>query len=166
MRSKAEQVFAQQLGAARAALVLYAYRISHNPSDAEELTQETLLQAWQAQEKLLDPEKLLPWLRKICLNLWLVEVDKRCRRQELLATQDFGSEAISQTGIPNDQILTVQSTLARMPESVRVVATGILIEEKRIIQVAQELRLNPRTIRRRLEKARALLQASLTEENP
>lgn len=46
----------------------YALKLSCHPSTAEDLTQETFINAWRKIETLDNPNAIKSWLRKICFN--------------------------------------------------------------------------------------------------
>src|SRR5579883_1914171 len=49
----------------RAWLVRYCARLSGQPESAEDMAQETLIEAWRNRHKLSDPTGRLPWLAAI-----------------------------------------------------------------------------------------------------
>lgn len=55
----------------------YALRLSCNPAAAEDLSQETFLKAWKNRYQLRDQKSVKYWLRKICLNTFLMKIRKQ-----------------------------------------------------------------------------------------
>jgi RNA polymerase sigma-70 factor, ECF subfamily len=47
-----------------------ALRLTHDPHQAEDLTQETFLRAWKGQRELREPRAARVWLFRILVNLW------------------------------------------------------------------------------------------------
>jgi RNA polymerase sigma factor (sigma-70 family) len=62
----------------------YALRLSCHPSVAEDLTQETFINAWQKINTLKNENAIKPWLRKICFNNFLMRERKNKNYNELL----------------------------------------------------------------------------------
>lgn len=62
----------------------YALKLSCNPSVAEDLTQETFINAWQKINTLKDSNAIKSWLRKICFNNFLMHERKNKNYTELL----------------------------------------------------------------------------------
>lgn len=62
----------------------YALKLSCNPSVAEELTQETFINAWQKINTLENSNAIKAWLRKICFNNFLMNERKNKNYSELL----------------------------------------------------------------------------------
>ncbi len=54
----------------------YALRLSCDPNVAEDISQETFLKAWKNKNQLKNEESIKYWLRKICLNSFLMKIRK------------------------------------------------------------------------------------------
>ncbi|HST88794.1 MAG TPA: RNA polymerase sigma factor, partial [Ktedonobacterales bacterium] len=63
--------FEAALAAERARLVRLCARITGDADAAEDLAQETLVEAWRARGRLRDPGGLSPWLAAIARNVCL-----------------------------------------------------------------------------------------------
>lgn len=62
----------------------YALRLSCHPTMAEDLAQETFINAWQKIDTLENPNAIKAWLRKICFNNFLMKQRKNNNYTELL----------------------------------------------------------------------------------
>ena len=51
----------------------FAYRLTADPDDTMDLVQETLLAGWEKFDQLKNRDRAGGWLKKICLNLFLVK---------------------------------------------------------------------------------------------
>lgn len=54
----------------------YALKLSCDPGVAEDISQETFLKAWKSKDQLKSEESVKYWLRKICLNSFLMKIRK------------------------------------------------------------------------------------------
>lgn len=57
----------------------FALKLCANPKDAEEIAQETFIEAWSNLEKLKNTEAMKGWLRTICLNEFRMRLKKENR---------------------------------------------------------------------------------------
>ena len=64
------------------AIYRVAYALTRNPSDADDLAQETFVRAWQAIGRFRVGEPLHPWLARIATNLAFSLFRRRKRRPE------------------------------------------------------------------------------------
>lgn len=62
----------------------YALKLSCNPAAAEDLAQETFINAWRKIDSLENPDAVKAWLRKICFNSFLMQQRKNNNYSELL----------------------------------------------------------------------------------
>src|SRR5512147_2575425 len=69
---------------------LYRYVLSlvHDIAEAEDLTQDTFLRAYQRQDSLRDPQALLAWLYRIATHICLDRLRRRVRREPLESGTD------------------------------------------------------------------------------
>ena len=61
------------------ALRLHCYRLVGSLDDAEDMAQEALTRAWRHRERVVDPERIRPWLYRIATNACLDLLDRRRR---------------------------------------------------------------------------------------
>lgn len=62
----------------------YALKLSCHPMDAEDISQETFIQAWKNLKGLQSEAALKQWLAKICFHQFLMKLRKSGRRPEEL----------------------------------------------------------------------------------
>jgi RNA polymerase sigma-70 factor (ECF subfamily) len=95
-----------------------AYRLTNDRERALDLTQDCALTAWEKRGQLRESALLLPWARRICINLFLQE-ERRSASMPPLSIEEIGaleSEGRS-VDIPDDGPLPPE--LAEVHESVR-----------------------------------------------
>jgi RNA polymerase sigma-70 factor (ECF subfamily) len=65
----------------------YALRLAGRPEVAEDLTQETLLRAWQHRHALRDERAARLWLLRVAQNLWTDQLRRQKFRPETIAQE-------------------------------------------------------------------------------
>jgi RNA polymerase sigma-70 factor (ECF subfamily) len=63
----------------RARLYALAVTITRDPSECEDIVQDTLLAAWRSRPRLRDPARTSAWLTRICVNHCLQRARRRAR---------------------------------------------------------------------------------------
>ena len=135
---------------------------------AEEITQDTFLQAYKKLSTLKDPNQFTGWLyviaNRLCLN-WMRK--KKHATQSLESTRVEEVEKSSYTRYVSEQRETeasehrseiVKKLLARLPESERTVVTLYYLGEMTSKEIGKFLGVSVKTVHSRLHRARKRLQ--------
>jgi RNA polymerase sigma-70 factor (ECF subfamily) len=147
------------------ALRAFAWSLSHNSADADDLVQETLIKAWTHRDKFEPGTNLRAWLFTILRNTYYTVAVRR--RREVRDEEGKYAAALS-TGPTQDWGLamrSLQSALAQLPDEHRealilVGAAGLTYEE-----AAAVCGCALGTIKSRVNRARArLLKVMAAEE--
>lgn len=95
-------------------LAHFALRLTLDPHEAEDLTQETLLRAWKNQSQLRDQNRIRVWLFRIMANLWR----DRLRQKQAVVHQvtSLESEPLS-SGLSPDEIVEKREECQRVLQS-------------------------------------------------
>ena len=88
----------QVLTGARPRLLRLANRQGVAPDDADDVVQETLVEAWKHLERLRAPERFDAWLNGICRNVCL----RWARAHGLMASREIYASALSETRQEDD----------------------------------------------------------------
>jgi len=109
--------FGERLAGLSKHIFAVAFRLTGERERAEDLTQDSVLAAWEKREQLRDPSLLFPWTRRICVNLFLQ--GERRKGESLLSVEEFGDleEEGRSLQIPDSGPLPPE--LAEVEESVR-----------------------------------------------
>lgn len=117
----------------------YALKLTCDPAEAEDLSQETFFNAWKNIGSLKNVEHIRPWLRKICLNCFLMKVRKEKGKTEVSYEELTGLEKdgtklqlSSDSPSPEEEIL--------VDEAVREIQNGCFLA------MARKLTLNQRIV--------------------
>jgi RNA polymerase sigma-70 factor, ECF subfamily len=90
-------------------------RLTHEPSLADDLAQQTFVQGWQSIRSLKSPGAFGGWLRKLAVNFWLQHA--RSARLEVPLDEDLRAE---QSATIVSRQLDLDAALVRLAYDVRV----------------------------------------------
>ena len=156
-----------------------ALHLTRNREDAEDLVQETALQAFRAFPTFQPGSHFKAWFLRILTNRFLNRVRKKQREPQVasldaapdlyLYTQAARSSWTRGNEDPACRILErigteqMVAAIAALPEEFRVVAALYFVEELPYQEIAEILACPIGTVRSRLHRGRKLLQRSLWE---
>lgn len=154
-----------------------AYRLTQDPTSAEDLTQETFLKAYAAFHQFEPGTNIKAWLFRIMQNTFISQYRKDSKApyqtsvDELEEWELSALEATSQTVLPSAEMQALRS----MPDTVIVDALKQLPEEFRTpvyladaegfsyAEIAEILDIPMGTVMSRIHRARVRLRGLLTE---
>lgn len=165
----------------RARLVGLCARITGNSEIAEDLAQETLLEAWRSEYALRDESKRRQWLSGIARNVCLRWQRKQGRDSAHLIglhPQPIGEEGslidledalVSDLDIEvelerKELIELLDRALTLLPAETRTVLVQHYIEESALAEIAARLGTNASAVAMRLQRGRLVLRRVLTNE--
>lgn len=180
MHPMAEQAdFEAQAMEHLAALYSSAMRMTHNPSDAEDLVQETYLKAYRGFKGFEQGTNLKAWLFRILTNTYINMYRAKQRRpeqQELGEVEDLylyrrlgGLEAAELGRSTEDVVLDhltegeVHDAVDALPENFRMPVLLADVEGFAYKEIAEILDIPIGTVMSRLHRGRKALQKSLYE---
>jgi len=143
----------------------YALALLHNPSDAEDVTQTTFLNAYRAFKRGEDPRKPQHWLIKIAHNACRSRYVRMARRPREVPLD----ESIARLPMPADDAIDVRELLAalgELPFNQRAALVMRELEDRSYRDIADTLGVTVPAVetlifraRRRMRAERAALQA-------
>ena len=148
------------------ALRAFAWSLSHNAADADDLVQDTLIKAWTHRNKFEPGTNLRAWLFTILRNTYYTAVVRRRRE----VADDQGKHAATLFSAPTQDwsvaMRALQTALGRLPDEHRealilVGAAGLTYEE-----AAEICGCALGTIKSRVNRARARLLKIMDAEIP
>ena len=148
-----------------------AYRLTGNPHDAEDLTQEVFVRVFRSLHTYT-PDNFPGWLHRITTNLFL---DKARRRSRLRfdALGDDAVERLSVSAPSSDRDLTdamfdadIEQALAELPEEFRAAVVLCDVEGLSYDEIAEVLDVKLGTVRSRIHRGRKLLRNALAHRAP
>ena len=153
-----------------------AYALTRNAGDADDVTQETFLRAWQAIGRFRVGEPLYPWLARIAMNASFSLLRRRKRRPEValeplveVGAQWAGGDDPAEDAASGERNERLSRAFATLSEEHRAVLALRVVEDLSYDEIARALRIPVGTVMSRLSRARAELKARLghvTGEKP
>jgi RNA polymerase sigma-70 factor (ECF subfamily) len=147
-----------------------AYRLTGNPHDAEDLTQETFIRVFRSLSSY-EPGSFEGWLHRITTNLFLDQVRRRRRiRFDSFGETEFGAEpglASPERGFEHANLdRDVQRALDSMPAEFRAAVVLRDMEGLSYSEIAVTLGIKLGTVRSRIHRGRAGLRHILAHRAP
>ena len=159
------------------ALYSAALRMTRNPSDAEDLVQETYLRAYRGFGGFKEGTNLKAWLYKILTNTFINSYRAKKRRPDevdLDDSEDFflyrrlgGLESVAADRTPEAEVLDsipdqmVKDALEALPEQFRMAVLLADVEGFSYKEIAEILDIPIGTVMSRLHRGRKLLEKLL-----
>jgi RNA polymerase sigma-70 factor (ECF subfamily) len=153
-----------------------ALRLTRNPSDAEDLLQETYLRAYRGFSGFQEGTNLRAWMYRILTNTFINSYRKKQREPQTVSDEDLedwylydrlggaGAEASAETSvlerIPDED---VQRALEALPEQFRIAVWLADVEGFSYKEIAEILDIPIGTVMSRLHRGRKSLQKGLWE---
>ena len=146
----------------------FAYVLSRNAADADDLVQDVAMRAMASGEQWQSGTRFDSWMFRIARNLWIDTVRARGRREKYLAPAEEG-ETIGHDPRPGIEAAidlgVAMAALQRLPEEQREVVALILIDGLGYRETAELLDLPIGTISSRLARGRTALMTILGEDS-
>ena len=150
------------------------YRMLQQYDEANEVTQETFLAAWQGLPSFRGDARFSTWLYRIAYNCCLKQLEQHKRDRALQTAiqaeqllEDADSETRTDTEIDaRDRQTLVREQLSTLPTKYRLVLVLRHLQEKTYEEMAEILAMPIGTIKTHLFRARNLLKERLQAFEP
>ena len=154
-----------------------ALRWTRNPSDAEDLVQETFAKAYAAWEKFQQGTNLKAWLYRIMTNTHINLYNKRAKDQAKSGLDDLedwqvgagesvtakaarSAEAEALDNLPSN---IIRESLDQIPDEFRMVVYYAVVEGLPYAEIAEIMETPVGTVMSRLHRGKKMLKELLTE---
>lgn len=148
-----------------------AYRLTGNPHDAEDLTQDVFVRVFRSLHKF-QPGTFEGWLHRITTNLFLDSARRKQKirfdglaegsEERLQAPTLAPAEQLDEAGLDHD----VAAALAALPPEFRAAVVLCDIEGLSYEEIADALGVKIGTVRSRIHRGRAQLRTALAHRSP
>ncbi len=147
-----------------------ALRMARNREEAEDLTQEALVRAYEAYERF-DGRNFKAWLLRILTNLYINRYRRKERGPEFGSLEaDSAAEFIpAEDGDPSAELFDglmseqVEEALASLPDEYRIAILLCDVEGMSYEEIAKSTEVPIGTVRSRIARGRAALREKLTD---
>ena len=153
----------------------HALRLMGNPQDAEEVLQDTFLQAFRNLAKFEERSRFSTWIYRIATNEALMRLRKARRKREVFledhlgldgelprhAIREFVRSTLDEVE-DRERMRILGDLLAEMPEDYRVVFTMRDMDGLTNAEVAEVLGISVAAVKSRLHRSRLYLRDRLT----
>jgi RNA polymerase sigma factor (sigma-70 family) len=133
-------------------------RLCRNPALADDLSQQTFLQAWHHLDTLKSPAAFGGWLRRVAVNVWLQRV--RAERPPTLDLDELSNE-IAQPATTLNERMDLDSALATLPPAVRLCITLAYSERMSHREICEATQLPLGTVKSHINRGAARLRELL-----
>jgi RNA polymerase sigma-70 factor (ECF subfamily) len=147
---------------------LVASRLSGSHSDAEDLTQEALIRAFESRHRYQRDLPFINWLYRIMVNLHIDEVRRRKRAPtESLDALPAIAEIADPDSDPADLVLSreldgrIQEALQSLSDEFRIAVTLCDVEDFSYEEIAEIMGCSIGTVRSRVHRGRETLRHRL-----
>ncbi len=152
--------FAQLVEEHHGDLYRYAYRLSGTAADAEDLTQQVLLVAWQKLDQVRDQQSVRGWLFTVLRNCYL----RGKLRPTPLAASGLSIDLEELPEVVGDDDLDreqLQAAVNELPDEFKLVVLMFYFEDCSYREIARQLEVPIGTVMSRLSRAKGHLRSRL-----
>ena len=134
-----------------------AYSMVHNHSDAEDVVQDALLNAYKKLHTLKDDQKFLSWMMQIIVNQSKMYIRKNAKLQYL---DDMDGE---KEQLKNQEDDTIWDSVMALKSEFSTVIILYYADGYKVKEISEIMGIPEGTVKSRLAKARELLKKELEE---
>jgi RNA polymerase sigma-70 factor, ECF subfamily len=154
--------FGQRIAENQRRVFQIAYSVLGNSADAEDVSQEAFLRAYQKFDSLREAEKFRAWVNRIVFRLALNRkrgYRRRLARDSAWQGMESRQPVVDGAKLAEQQVMLdrLRKEIDRLPEKLRSVLQLSLVEEMEATDVGAVLGIPAGTVRSRLHTARKLL---------
>jgi RNA polymerase sigma-70 factor (ECF subfamily) len=143
----------------------FAFRLTGNMTDAEDLLQSTVLRALEKKDYFQEDTNLFKWTSKIMFNLFV----STYRRKKKFETRYDPENYLEKASVDSDQeakteLRLVRETMKKLSDEHREILVLVCVKGMRYEEVASMLSIPVGTVRSRLSRAREQLQVTMERD--
>lgn len=143
----------------------FTRQLVSSPDDAQDITQETFVRAWNALPRLRNDATFGVWLHRIALNVCRDTGKRRSRETPVELTDSYDKESrneLSENLVATETIKELRKAVESLSPEHRLVVTMHHLEGLDVSSIAHILKVSKGTVMSRLARAREILRRRLS----
>ena len=145
-----------------------AYRILHDPADADDVVQDAFLSAYRARDRFRGDAEVTTWLHRIVVNAALQRIRRERRPREMAQSGVEEIEVPDWTPGPEESTLNselrdkLEEALASLPDDMRAAVVLRDVEQLSAAEAAAVVGVSVSALKARLHRGRVALRDHLS----
>lgn len=140
----------------------FAWRLTNNKADAEDLVQSTALRALEKKHLFREGSNLFSWTSKIMYNLFVTAYRRKTKFETQYDPESYiERESVEASQEKKMEFQQVRDAIETLSPAHREILILVCIKGMRYADVAEKLELPVGTVRSRLSRARSALDQKL-----
>ncbi len=142
----------------------FAWKLTNNSADAEDLLQSTVLRALEKKHLYQEDTNLFKWTSKIMFNLFVSNYRRKCKFETKYDPESYlENESIEAPQETQTELGKVSEAMNRLSDDHREILVLVCVQGMQYQEVANMLSIPVGTVRSRLSRARENLEALLED---
>jgi len=140
----------------------FAYKLSYNTHDAEDLLHNTLVRAIEKKHLFQEGSNLFSWTSKIMYNMFVSAYRRKTKFETQYDPETFiEKESVEATQDIEMEVYDVDQAINTLPDNSKEILMMVCVHNQSYAKVSEMLNIPIGTVRSRLSRARSALQDSL-----
>lgn len=140
----------------------FALKLTRNDSDADDLTQSTILRALEKKHLFQPDTNLFSWTSKIMYNLFVSEYRRKIKFETQYDPESYiERESVEASQQIKAELHQVGEIMESLSDDHREILLMVCVKGMQYAEVSEVLQIPVGTVRSRLSRARETLQAAL-----
>lgn len=140
----------------------FAYKLTQNKSDADDLLQSTLLRAMEKKHLFQDNTNLFSWSSKIMYNMFVSAYRRRTKFETQYDPESYiERESVEASQDVKMELNDVENAMNSISADHRKILTLVCVKGMQYAEVSEALQIPVGTVRSRLSRAREALMSEM-----
>lgn len=140
----------------------FAYKLTQNKSDADDLLQSTLLRAIEKKHLFQEGTNLFSWSSKIMYNMFVSAYRRRTKFETQYDPENYiERESVTASQDTKMELNDVKNAMNSISEDHHEILTLVCVRGMQYAEVSEALQIPVGTVRSRLSRAREALMAEM-----
>ena len=141
----------------------FAYKLTQNKSDADDLLQSTLLRAIEKKHLFQDNTNLFSWSSKIMYNMFVSAYRRRTKFETQYDPESYiERESVEASQDVKMELNDVENAMNNISKDHREILTLVCVKGMQYAEVSEALQIPVGTVRSRLSRAREALMTEMS----